>query len=953
MKLSLYPSAPDLSSGTVIGVQSGATVQFPLSLFLSSSAAQFAPIESPTFTGTVSGITASMVGLGNVNNTSDANKPISTPTQIALDLKAPVANPTFTGNVSGITANMVGLGNVSNTADIDKPISLATQTALNLKASLASPTFTGTVFGITAEMVGLGNVDNTGDYGKPVSTATQQALNAKANIASPTFTGTVNGITAAMVGLGNVNNTSDANKPVSTATQNALNALSTTVSTTIQSSIDLKAPLASPAFTGTVTGITKAMVGLGNADDTSDVNKPVSTATQTALNLKAPIASPTFTGTVSGITATMVGLGNVNNTSDLDKPVSTAVQSGYTPKQDGTRSNLDYNTTLTSGLYNVDTAPTNGPSGVSANQLFVLKGTDTGLQVSGGSTFDMYHRGWTASGGSFTAWKKVWDTTNLTNLNQLTNGPGFISGITSGMVTTALGYTPVNKAGDTITGGITVSSGNIQTSAGDIKTSRAGGTTGALYFGTSDTRYIYYDGTSYQMPGAPLTLNGSNVWTAGNLTNLNQLTNGPGYLTGITSAQVTSALGYSPVNKAGDTVSGNLVVSGLLQSQGIQFGGSVITGFYSDGSNIGIRAYGGASSIYFSNSSGSSTLGTWGTGGLSVNTAANFASTLTVSGSTVWTAANLANVSQLANNSGYTVPSGAYTWSAPQIFNSTHTINTTIDGGVQRLNAGYWYDGNDNTYYIDINNTSVFNTITGNGIIQSNASLRSPIFYDSANTGYYLQPRGQSRLGTLNMDYNQWNISAEGYNRLHFGYGDATYICGGNSGTYNMCFQRQGEGTVYLMYASNFYAQGNIIAYWSDRRLKENLEPIADWRKIIDNLTGYRFEWNEYGRIVYAGAEKGKREVGLIAQDVREVYPEAVSIQELQYKSQGVPKDGINYDPNDPYITIQYDKLIPVLVQSEKAAHDKLDDHDDKLDEHSDLLRQILARLEMVENGKR
>lgn len=41
------------------------------------------------------------------------------------------------------------------------------------------------------------------------------------------------------------------------------------------------------------------------------------------LALKAPVDSPTFTGTVAGVTAAMVGLGNVNNTSDADKPVST------------------------------------------------------------------------------------------------------------------------------------------------------------------------------------------------------------------------------------------------------------------------------------------------------------------------------------------------------------------------------------------------------------------------------------------------------------------------------------------------------------------------------------------------------------------------------------------------------------------------------------------------------
>jgi hypothetical protein len=69
--------------------------------------------------------------------------------------------------------------------------------------------------------------------------------------------------------------------------------------TETNSALALKANLASPTFTGTVSGITSTMVGLGNVDDTSDLNKPVSTATQTALNLKANIASPAFTGNVS------------------------------------------------------------------------------------------------------------------------------------------------------------------------------------------------------------------------------------------------------------------------------------------------------------------------------------------------------------------------------------------------------------------------------------------------------------------------------------------------------------------------------------------------------------------------------------------------------------------------------------------------------------------------------
>jgi hypothetical protein len=201
-------------------------------------------------TGTVGGITKAMVGLGNVDNTTDANKPVSTATQTALDLKANLANPTFTGTVSGITKAMVGLGNVDNTSDTAKPISTATQTALDLKANLANPTFTGTVGGITKAMVGLGNVDNTSDTAKPISTATQTALDLKANLANPTFTGTVtiqnisatnisvsgtvSGITKTMVGLGNVDNTSDTAKPISTATQIFINTSLSNVYTKIQ-----------------------------------------------------------------------------------------------------------------------------------------------------------------------------------------------------------------------------------------------------------------------------------------------------------------------------------------------------------------------------------------------------------------------------------------------------------------------------------------------------------------------------------------------------------------------------------------------------------------------------------------------------------------------------------------------------------------------------------------------
>ena len=127
--------------------------------------------------------------------------------QTQIDTKAPIASPTFTGTVGGVTKTHVGLGNVDNTADASKPVSTAQQTALDLKANLSGPTFTGTVGGITKSMVGLGNVDNTADTAKPVSTAQQTALDLKANLSGATFTGAVAGTSLTLSGDLTVNGT--------------------------------------------------------------------------------------------------------------------------------------------------------------------------------------------------------------------------------------------------------------------------------------------------------------------------------------------------------------------------------------------------------------------------------------------------------------------------------------------------------------------------------------------------------------------------------------------------------------------------------------------------------------------------------------------------------------------------------------------------------------------------
>jgi hypothetical protein len=97
-----------------------------------------------------------------------------------------------TSNPHGTTAAQVGLSNVDNTSDLNKPISTATQTALNLKedditATTSADYYRGdkTFQTLNKAAVGLGNVDNTSDANKPISTATQTALNLKYDASNP------------------------------------------------------------------------------------------------------------------------------------------------------------------------------------------------------------------------------------------------------------------------------------------------------------------------------------------------------------------------------------------------------------------------------------------------------------------------------------------------------------------------------------------------------------------------------------------------------------------------------------------------------------------------------------------------------------------------------------------------------------------------------------------------
>jgi hypothetical protein len=81
---------------------------------------------------------ASDTTLGKIQLVGELGGTASSPTVPGLALKAPINNPTFTGTVSGVTKAMVDLGNVDNTSDANKPVSDAAQTALDLKENASN-----------------------------------------------------------------------------------------------------------------------------------------------------------------------------------------------------------------------------------------------------------------------------------------------------------------------------------------------------------------------------------------------------------------------------------------------------------------------------------------------------------------------------------------------------------------------------------------------------------------------------------------------------------------------------------------------------------------------------------------------------------------------------------------------------------------------------------------------
>ena len=263
-----------------------------------------APLNSPTFTGTVTlptgTVTSAMISNGTIINEDISSSASISQSKIAdltsdLAAKAPTESPTFTGTVAGITKTMVGLGNVDNTSDALKPVSTATQTALDAKAPKASPTFTGTLN--AADVIISGDLTVSGT----TTTVDTQDL-----VVTDPMIYMGDGNSGNLVDLGIVSSFNDGTyqhtglvRDASEGKWKLFKGVTDEPTATVnftQGSLDSLAVGALEASSLTVGSVSNTEIGYLDG---------VTSAIQTQIDTKAPISSPTFTGTVTLPTGTV------------------------------------------------------------------------------------------------------------------------------------------------------------------------------------------------------------------------------------------------------------------------------------------------------------------------------------------------------------------------------------------------------------------------------------------------------------------------------------------------------------------------------------------------------------------------------------------------------------------------------------------------------------------------
>ena len=128
-------------------------------------------------------------------------------------------------------------------------------------------------------------------------------------------------------------------------------------------------------------------------------------------------------------------------------------------------------------------------------------------------------------------------------------------------------------------------------------------------------------------------------------------------------------------------------------------------------------------------------------------------------------------------------------------------------------------------------------------------------------------------------------------------------IHSGSAGNYQ--FNSIGVNTTASGVAGEIQATGDITAFYSsDIRLKENIVPIENALEKVNQISGNTYDWKEGFETIHS--HKGN-DVGVIAQEIETILPQIVTNRDTGYKA------------------VQYEKLIPLLIQAVKELSAKVD----------------------------
>ena len=107
---------------------------------------------------------------------------------------------------------------------------------------------------------------------------------------------------------------------------------------------------------------------------------------------------------------------------------------------------------------------------------------------------------------------------------------------------------------------------------------------------------------------------------------------------------------------------------------------------------------------------------------------------------------------------------------------------------------------------------------------------------------------------------------------------------------------------------ANLEVEGDVISYASsDKRLKNKISNISDPINKIKQINGVNFEWSK-DQSVHQG-----KDVGVIAQEVKEILPEVVE------------------ERGDGYLAVKYEKIIPLLIEAIKDQQKQIEELQAKL----------------------